>query len=126
MLLLIQILEKEVIIMKNKLVISTLIIAAALSTTMAIAPVTASAKTNQNEIVQVASYNVGYVSGDEVRVRSESNTGSSSKVYGYLYKKNVVTVVSLKTINGFYQILNPFGSGYAYISAQYVYFGSID
>ncbi|AAK80640.1 SH3 domain-containing protein [Clostridium acetobutylicum] len=131
-LLLIQILMKEGIIMKKKLLISTLLVTGILASATFISPITSNAKTigTKAKIIQpkidYEFTECGYVTGNEVSVRADSNT--DSEVYGYLYADNndVVTIIDNTVENGFYLIKNPFGSGYAYISTDYVSEGSVD
>lgn len=68
----------------------------------------------------------GYITGEGVRVRQSPST--TGQVLGYVSKSNhdIVAVTKVDYVPGWTQILNPFGSGYAYVSSQYIEYGSID
>ena len=64
--------------------------------------------------------NVGYCTGDYVRVREKPST--DAEIFGRVHKGNKLTVVGNRSVNNqlWYEIENPFGDGTAWISASYV------
>ena len=61
---------------------------------------------------------IGICTGDYVRVREEPNT--DSKILGRVHKGDELALINETKNGNWYAIINPFGTGFAWISAKYV------